>query len=310
MASSAGSGISLVGTHRGGRDIVKNLDGTIATGLLWSIVDPKPGRAAELGELFRRRHGSVTIRPFAASAEDYMATDSFREANAIVAATDTVTAQQALLDRAESRHVLWQMVGSASDSMSPPMGVRGTVLASDAESRARQSEFLRALTALTKGQSASSSVLTSDPLAGLSIVPQRNRISEATAHHIGQLDRDPGDLSHGGALAVTFGSSLMPLMTASFKGGNRFREKREAAFEIVNTQLLTGSAPETFTVGLLDDRGIDFMTVRRSRHGALHLDGIREWRRPEKIALPSNAGSSPMELDAASAAALAFLFTD
>ena len=292
------------GSHRGGKEIFgRALPAEVERLYVpeWTLVDPKEGRAEQLAQVVRHRFPTVRPRPLQMTAQHALAHS--KDADRLVVAVDTPAGTRETLEAARRRMqcATWQEVGRGPGGTSGArIGLQGTLVPGDSDTETGALLTLRTLEGMTL--EASSRVLTGpDPFTAAILRPMREAVSQQTARHIMEKDRDPWDLS-GGPLSVCFGSTLYPLLPVQGIPQDKPSHRKALALEVAGTLPLKASAARgpggrwVVVIAVIEGGAIHFIKVV-SAMGKRHVAGVTIFEPPRRQPQASSSIGSAVFTD-------------
>jgi hypothetical protein len=217
--------------------------------------------------------------------------------DALVLAVDTPAGTRETLEaRRRTQHATWQLVGRGSGgSLGTRIGFQGTLVPGDHDTETGSLLLLRTFEGMTL--EASSRLLTGpDPLTAAILRPMRELVSQQTARHVMEKDRDPWDLS-GGPLSVCFGTTLYPLLPVQGIPQDKPSHRKALALDVAGTLPVKqpagrGPGGRWAVVAVIEGRTVRFMKVVQSSMDKRHLAGVTIFAPPRRQPQSSSIDSA------------------
>ena len=277
------SNMLIGGNNTGARAILNELHSDTARlyDLKWLLADPKDDRAVQFARILQERFATLRPQPLQLRAQDALAHS--RDHDTVVLALDTIRdTLETLAARRASQRVTFQFAGRGPNgSTGTHLAIRGTICPGDQVSESQARLLLRTLGGMS--QAVSSRQLTGpDPLAAAVLQPQRRLVSQQTAKHLGEISREPRDLS-GSPLSVIFAQTIFPLVPVQGSSQDTYRHWSARALDTAG-----GLPAKHFADGRLvvvavvipDQQAIHFLRVAQSRSGNRSIAGVTTLARP------------------------------
>jgi hypothetical protein len=277
------------GAHRGANTVAPQLKSSTfnreAPTVL--IADPKENRAEVFGEVLKKQFPALRTLPLVMTAQDALLERGGRDA---VVTLDTMGDTIATLNAVPpSRHATFQIVGRGP-ATGTRIGLQGTITPGDHETQESVALLLPALAQMSRA--ASSRELTGpDKVTAVVLEPFRRIVGARTARHLGEKGRDPRDLT-GSPLSMTFGQSLLPLITVPGRAQDKFSQQQALAMHTAG--VLAGSnrtQPGRMVVVaiVIAQQAVHFMRVAITGGGRRVIAGVCSFVRPVERAASSTA---------------------
>jgi hypothetical protein len=281
------STLLLGGNHRGGEAIVRALQEKTVRRYEpdWLFADPKGDRAAQLARTAKDHFPTLRPKPLHMRVQDALPLS--REHDTVVLALDTIgDTRETLAARRATQRVTYQISGRGPGGVAGShIALQGTLCPGDRETQRAISLLLPTLGGMS--QAASSRSLTGpDPLTAAVLQPLRQAASRQTARHLGELERDPWDLT-GGPLSVFFAQTAYPLIPVH--GGVQEKYSQRIALALESA----GGVPASFVskrglpglfvvvaVVIPQARTVHFMRVALHRTGKRRVAGVTSFVSP------------------------------
>lgn len=277
--------LGVLGNNRGATALVSRISAGVTSRFQpdWILADPKRGRAERLARLVKSRFPAVTPLPIQSDALSIL--KGGQPMDALILTMDTVEDTRAVLQaKTDTQTTSYQLVGQGSGGINGArIGIVGTVQpGSDwAEQNARI--FFQGLSRVSSA--ASSRAMTSAPLTGLVLSQIRHVLAHRSATHLGQLERDPWELT-GGPLSIFFGNKLLPMVPVVADRSDSYKHRVETARQSVDA--LPGAAwrsfepRQQFVAGVLTNGSerIELMKVQATREGQRTVTGVTVFSDP------------------------------
>lgn len=267
-----------IGTNRGGRAFVAAAPADAAEMVRsWTLIDAKPGRAADLAAALQQRFPS--IHTLAREGDGRSALADLDERAVVIGTVDTVGATRALVRTRQPQQALcFQLVGRGPGPAvaATRLGLSGIV---QTEATAREAGLLLDGFA-TIAEAASSRALTAagDPMSAALLHPMRLATTKVTARYFQQALHE--DASIAAPLTFFTASGAHPLVVRP-SPGEAFRMQRAVALEAA-AHVATQRVGIVAAVALVDleERTIDIFFINRSREDRRNVEGIVAFRAP------------------------------
>ncbi len=250
----------VAGAHRGGQAITAEV---LKTGPDYDqvlIADPKEDRADRLVDSWQD-HG---IRACGYREPCEVVVDKI-DADRVVLAIDTVAPMAKVLRKAELP-TQWQLLARGIGTHGPVIGLAGTLVSSDRDSRASSIRLIDVLSSFIEPQSSSrirSNLLNADTLHTM-----RKKISALTSSRLGLLEREPEDIK-GGPLNIIWDKKEYPLMVQDKPSGERWKEVKEQALDTALPRHLANS--REYAVASIGNRNVDFFVIDSGRRRSVRF---------------------------------------
>lgn len=238
------------GAHRGGQAITVEALKTEPRYSHVAIADPKEDRAERM-MLDWRSHG-VGATGYKEPCESAVGKI---EADEIILAIDTVKPMSAVL-RKTTLPTQWQLLARGIGTHGPVIGLAGTLVNGDRDSRESSVRLIDVLSSFIRPQS--SSQIRMNPLNADGLHIMRKKISDHTVRRIGFLDREPDDIK-GGPLNILWGQKEYPLLIQNKPSGEKWKEVKDQVMEADLPHNLDGSSE--YAVATIGNKNVDFFVV-------------------------------------------------
>ena len=274
-----GKQAAQIGTNRGGRAFVDVAPAHTAEVVReWELVDPKPGRAANLAAVVEARFPTIRAVPHEADGRGALA--RLAEDAIAISTVDTIEATLALLGtRRPDQSLLFQLVGRGPGPAvaATRLGLSGVVR--DPQVASEAGLLLDGFATIAAAASSRALTAAGDPVSAALLQPMRLATTRQTARYFAEA-------LHGGTtdMPLTFFTSAgqYPLVVRPDLGG-AFSAQKEVALDAVE-RFGARRIGIVAAVALVDveERSIDVLFVSRSRDDRRHVDGVMPFRAPSQ----------------------------
>ncbi len=238
------------GAHRGGQSITTEVLKGAPRYSHVAIADPKEDRASRL--MLSWKDCGFKATGYKEPCEE--AIDKI-EADEVILAIDTVAPMSTVL-RKTALPTQWQLLARGIGVHGPVIGLAGTLVRNDRDSRASSVKLIDVLSSFIPPQS--SSRIRINPLNADGLHVMRKKISDHTVRRLRVLDREPDDIA-GGPLNILWGQKEYSLLIQSKPSGEKWKEVKEQALDTVLPRSLANSTD--YAVATLGNKNVDFFVV-------------------------------------------------
>jgi hypothetical protein len=248
------------GAHRGGQAITAEV---LKTGPAYDqvmIADPKEYRAKRLADDWKN-HG-IHATGYKEPCEEIL--DKI-DAGRVVLAIDTIAPMAKVLRKAELP-TQWQLLAKGIGANGPVIGLAGTLVNGDRDSRASSVRLIDVLSSFIEPQS--SGRIRANPLNADGLHVMRKKMSEHTSRRLGVLEKEPEDIK-GGPLNILWNQTDYPLVVQEKPSGERWKEVKEQALDTALPRRLADS--REFAVASIGNKNVDFFVVESGRRRSVRF---------------------------------------
>jgi hypothetical protein len=248
----------LGGAHRGGMAIteksLETLPGFEYNNII--VVDPKEDRAPNLAQVWSEN--GVRSEGIKEPCEEAV---NRIDADAAVLAIDQIAPMSAVLEKS-ALPTQWQLLARGMGIDGPVVGISGTVMDGDSESRVSSKKLIKELATFIQPQSSRN--IREDPLNAEGLIAMRRKVSGHTVERLQMLDFEPPDIP-GGPLNFFWGMDNYPMVVRESPTIHSWRELKEAALEAELPIFLRRSP--IFVIAMLAEKNIHFFVIVESARG-------------------------------------------
>jgi hypothetical protein len=265
-----------IGSNRGGHAFVGAIPAHAADAVaVWSFVDAKPGRAADLARVLHRRCPS--IRTAAYEADGREAARELPSDALIVSTVDTVDATRAIVGaRRDGQEVLFQLVGRGSGAAhsAAHLGLSGIVR--DAATQDEALLLLDGFNAISAAASSRALTAAGDPVSAAMLEPMRGATTRQTARYFADVleKREVADAP----LTLFTSAGQFPLVVAPNVSARFSEQKARALAAIERLAVRRMGIIAAVAMVDLEEQSIDVLFVDRTPADRRRVDGVMAFR--------------------------------